>query len=265
MFYRNLPLIRRVFIILAVNAYAMTARILLLLFLLSCRQPSIQAEVPTLVDATPERITVPIGGNTFLTSAGDKDQVTSAGIQEWKSTESVLSTFVHFLNPKKAVMFLELEEQAEESEMIVSVGSYNNRMILRKGTTIIEVGTLAFSAGYNQITFKGVNRGKSNFAVLKAIHLDPLEKNFGPSFVKDNIDNRFYWGRRGPSVHLSYQMPDEEDYQWFYSEVTVPVGEDPEGSYLYGQWFCRGILWYSGQLCNGKARVVLRVEPIPYG
>lgn len=217
----------------------MTARILLLLFLLSC-PPAVRARALTFISATPERITIPIGGNTFLTSTGDKDQVTSVGIKEWKSTESVLSTFVHLLHPQKAVMLLELDEQTEESEINISIGSYTSQVSLPKGTTTIEVGTLPFSEGYNQIDFKGVHRGKGNFATLKAIHLDPIEVTFEPSYVKDNMDSRFYWGRRGPSVHLSYQIPDEEDYQWFYSEITVPLGEDPEGSYYMANGFAEG-------------------------
>ena len=218
----------------------MTARILLLLFLLTCRLQSIQAEVPIFLDTIREKITIPIGGNTFLISAGDKDQVTSVGIKEWKSTESVLSTFVNLLHSQKVVMLLELDEQTEESEIIISLGSYTNQVSLPKGATAIEVGTLSFSEGYNQINFKGVHRGKGNFAAIKAIHLAPLEENLEVSYVKDNIDNRFYWGRRGPSVHLSYQIPDEEDYRWFYSELTVPIGEDPEGSYYMANGFAEG-------------------------
>lgn len=58
------------------------------------------------------------------------------------------------------------------------------------------------------------------------------------------MQDDFYWGRRGPSVHLSYETPDK-DIQWSYSEITVPEGEDTIGSILYGQWFCSGIFWHA--------------------
>jgi hypothetical protein len=36
-----------------------------------------------------------------------------------------------------------------------------------------------------------------------------------------NEDN-FVLGRRGPSLHLSYQVPTDATIEWYYNEVTVP-------------------------------------------
>lgn len=67
-------------------------------------------------------------------------------------------------------------------------------------------------------------------------------------FVKDNENNRFYWGRRGPSVHLTYSLPDSQNFKWFYNEVVVPEGQDPIGSYFMANGFGEG---YFGIQVNG--------------
>lgn len=60
----------------------------------------------------------------------------------------------------------------------------------------------------------------------------------------------FYWGRRGPSVHLNFPFPENETVEWFYSEVTVPLGQDPVGSYYMANGFGEG---YFGIQVNSAA------------
>ncbi|KYG83879.1 nematoblast specific protein [Roseivirga echinicomitans] len=59
----------------------------------------------------------------------------------------------------------------------------------------------------------------------------------------------FYWGRRGPSVHLTYQVPEAAaDVLYFYNEINVPEGEDVLGSYFMANGFAEG---YFGIQVNG--------------
>lgn len=41
------------------------------------------------------------------------------------------------------------------------------------------------------------------------------------NYVKSNDGNMFYWGRRGPSVHLGYEMPAGKTITHSYSEIHV--------------------------------------------
>jgi hypothetical protein len=69
------------------------------------------------------------------------------------------------------------------------------------------------------------------------------------SYVPNDEGNFFYWGRRGPSVHLNYAVPDTTlRVAWFYSEVTVPVSQDRQGSYFMADGFNVG---YFGMQVNG--------------
>lgn len=234
----------------------MTARFSFLLFLLLSIFTLAEGKTFISKDSLPEKLTIPIGGNTFLTATGGNDQVTSTGIKEWKSPQSILTTYVHLVDPQKAVIQLELGGQSNESQIEVSVGSQVNTIAIPEGKAkIVSVGALHLEAGYNQLKVRGISRGDGNFADIKAVLIDPIDEGFAASFVQDNIDNRFYWGRRGPSVHLSYQMPDDKDYQWFYSEVTVPVGDDPEGSYFMANGFAEG--YFGIQVNSATERRVL--------
>ena len=67
------------------------------------------------------------------------------------------------------------------------------------------------------------------------------------AYVPNNDGNFFYWGRRGPSVHLNYPIADTQKVQWFYSELTVPAGQDKIGSYFMADGFSVG---YFGMQVN---------------
>lgn len=68
-----------------------------------------------------------------------------------------------------------------------------------------------------------------------------------------NDPSNFYWSLRGPSVHLSYQVPDNTEY--FYNEVSVPKGQDPIGSYYMADGFNVG--YFGMQVVSATERWVL--------
>ncbi len=76
-------------------------------------------------------------------------------------------------------------------------------------------------------------------------------------YVRSNEGNMFYWGRRGPSVHLRYGVPRNTPLQYAYSEVTVPEGQDVIGSYFMANGFGEG---YFGMQVNSatERRVCFR-------
>ena len=66
-----------------------------------------------------------------------------------------------------------------------------------------------------------------------------------------------HFGRRGPSVHLGYALP-EEDVEWFYNEIVVPEEGDIPSSYYMACGFGQG---YFGMQNNSphKRRVLFSV------
>lgn len=74
-------------------------------------------------------------------------------------------------------------------------------------------------------------------------------------FVRDNKGNMFYWGRRGPSVHLNYRTPRDTQLRYAYSEVTVAEGDDPIGSFFMANGFGEG--YFGFQVNSPSERRVL--------
>ena len=70
------------------------------------------------------------------------------------------------------------------------------------------------------------------------------------SFVASNEGNMFYWGRRGPSVHLRYSVPQGKALTYAYSELTVPETLDPLGTFYMANGFGEG---YFGMQVNGPS------------
>lgn len=88
--------------------------------------------------------------------------------------------------------------------------------------------------GYIRFDLEGLSRVGNYFADVTHLVIIPESDWFTEQtnlkFVADPSD--FYWGRRGPSVHLRYIPPPGKEIEYFYSELTVPVGGDVIGSYF---------------------------------
>jgi hypothetical protein len=103
--------------------------------------------------------------------------------------------------------------------------------------------------GYTAIEIQGISKTATSFGSLSSLSISGSAVNATTAFVKDNIDNYFYWGRRGPSVHLNYTMPADKNIEWFYNEITVPIGNDVIGSYYMANGFAEG---YFGMQVNSE-------------
>lgn len=73
------------------------------------------------------------------------------------------------------------------------------------------------------------------------------------NFVKEGFS--FHFGRRGPSVHMNYVLPEDINAEWLYNEVTVPEGYDQVGSYFMANGFAEG--YFGIQVNSEKERKVL--------
>ena len=94
--------------------------------------------------------------------------------------------------------------------------------------------------GYVRIDLQGLSRTGPSFAELSNLVLATATRGVVVEYVRNNDGNMFYWGRRGPSVHLGYQMPKGQDIEHAYSELTVPEGGDPVGSHYMANGFGEG-------------------------
>jgi hypothetical protein len=185
-------------------------------------------------------VAVPLGGNTYITSKNDAStgKIGKNGIEKWTNPSTVYSTFFRISKPGKMSLFLKYNVP-NDSEIKVTCGKSDFKVKLTKGedqVTFIGYVTQA-DTGYVRVNLQGVKRTGEEFAQALALLVDGEVTAGTMNYVGDFS---FYWGRRGPSVHLNYLFPEGEDIEWFYNEVTVPVGEDPTGSYYMANGFGEG-------------------------
>jgi hypothetical protein len=122
---------------------------------------------------------------------------------------------------------------------------------------VYEIGEWRISKpGYIAITAQGMGRNGNNFADVTELQIEGTATDVQPAFVKNNEGNYFYWGRRGPSVHINYDVTEViDDIEWFYSEITVPQGNDVIGSFFMANGFAEG--YFGMQVNSDKERRIL--------
>ena len=207
-------------------------------------------------------VRIPIGGNTYVTSGTPDapDRMGRSGVQNWQSEKTVFSTWFHTDKPAKLTLALQLAVAEGKSE--IRITAEGKSFIIRRakgGEKTYKAGTISVNnPGYVRVDLQGVRRTGSEFGQPSTLLVSSKDTTVKLSFVRDNESNRFYWGRRGPSVHLSYTLPPDTDIEWFYSEITVPEGADVAGSYYMANGFAEG---YFGMQVNSEEerRVIFSV------
>ncbi|MEN0053421.1 MAG: DUF3472 domain-containing protein [Mucilaginibacter sp.] len=195
-------------------------------------------------------IVVPVGGNSW-TNKGSKAQIDSTGLSNWQAGTDVVSIYVRVESAGSLNVALKLVVPDGESAIQAIVGqTVLTRKVSNHRLTVIDFGkSLVKSPGYIQLKLRGLKRSGKVYAKVSDLLLSGPAIAKGAAYVKDNHGGYFYWGRRGPSVHLNYRMPEEaaNTTEWFYNEVTVPIGNDVMSSYFMADGFSGG---YFGMQVN---------------
>src|SRR3569833_3261658 len=193
---------------------------------------------------------IPLGGNAWRT---DKDTVggniSKEGIANWSSANAVFTSYIRFGRTGKLAVYLHMSVPKGKSSIKVSVLGISKTITTSdNGYKDVYVGDwMIRDTGYVTFRLKGVSKTGDIFADVAGITVSGEAAKSNMSFVKDNQGEFFYWGRRGPSVHLGYQLPDSVKAERFYNEVTVPKGNDILGSYFMACGFNEG---YFGMQVN---------------
>ncbi|TWU14981.1 hypothetical protein Pla52o_55180 [Novipirellula galeiformis] len=204
---------------------------------------------------------IPLAGNAYRTApAPGNGGFQRDGSVVWSDPQEVYSVFVHI--DRAAVIELSFTARVPQgrSSITTTVGQTVH-------TTTIEGSELqphqvgrfeVVQSGYVRVDIQGVKREGQSYAQIDQMLVSSHTEGMTLDYVKSNDGNLFYWGRRGPSVHLRYEVPPQTDLQYAYSELTVPQGQDPIGSYFMANGFAQG---YFGIQVNGpeERRVLFSV------
>ena len=207
-----------------------------------------------------ETIQLPLGGNTWVHGSTDNERLlNNNGVVNWNNKEVYFTTWVRINTP--GTMQLKLKGKAAQScKLAITIaGTRKTVDVAQPDFQWVSAGEWTVKdTGYIAIRLSGVEKTGDKFADISDYEISGTAINTATAYVKNNEGNFFYWGRRGPSVHLNYQMPDNVDVEWFYNEITVPVKQDVIGSYYMANGFGEG---YFGMQANSatERRVLFSV------
>lgn len=191
---------------------------------------------------------VPIGGNSWVNYGA---KITNKGLENWNDPKQVCKTYFRLGQPGNIKVSLVLNAGNSLSKMKVTVLNQSIEVTVQGDVEkeyFVGEWTIA-KAGYVSVDVQGINKKGQTFGLLTNIGISGSAIVPEMSFVKDNKDNYFYWGRRGPSVHLRYNLQNTSEITCFYSEVTVPKNNDVIGSYFMANGFGEG---YFGMQVNSE-------------
>ena len=186
-------------------------------------------------------IQIPARGNSWVTndlSYNDK-MISDSGIINWIDTSTIIRTYFRLEKTGLINIAIRAKVKSGKSRIICTLGEATKVISLsNEEFDTIYLGTFKIQkTGYQALKMKGLIRSGSSFADISDILISGEATGGKVQFVKDD----FYWGRRGPSVHLSYEVPENtKDIVLFYNEITVPEGNDIMGSYFMADGFTDG-------------------------
>jgi len=194
-----------------------------------------------------EPVAVPLQGNAWFchpTEAGQQ-KFDKTGLQGWTETDGDVCVFFSVNATGTVQLGLTARGRAEVS--VTLNNETRSVKIDRPEFSKITAGTFRIEApGYQRV----VIRGKGG-ADISDLLVEGAALSDGITYVKDD----FYWGRRGPSVHLNYPMPEDRDIRWLYNEITVPEHNDVLGSYYMANGFAEG--YFGIQVNSATERRIL--------
>jgi hypothetical protein len=206
--------------------------------------------------ASVQGISIPAAGNSWIVNdqEGSEKIITSKGISNWSKKNDIIRTY--FLISKAGKLELAIRAKAVSGKSVVSISvDGESRELNIEGNSFqnLEAGSFTLNApGYHSIDIRGISREGASFAEITDFILHGPVTEDKVYFVKDD----FYFGRRGPSVHLNYELPPEaSDIVGFYNELTIPEGNDVQGSYFMANGFGEG--YFGIQVNSATERRIL--------
>jgi hypothetical protein len=203
-----------------------------------------------------QEISIPVAGNSWVINnqKGTEKIVTAEGINSWTKKEDIIRTYFRVTHAGKINIAIRAKTGSGKSVIGIFFNG-ESRVLNVNGNSYqtIEAGSFTISTpGYQSIDLTGISREGSSFAEISDFIISVTVNTGKVYFVKDD----FYFGRRGPSVHLKYDLPQEATkITWFYNELTVPEGNDVQGSYFMANGFADG--YFGIQVNSATERRIL--------
>lgn len=188
---------------------------------------------------------VNLSGNSYVVHEKGGARITDRGLTDWTGEGTKVDTYIYFSKPQTIALTIKGTVAKGNSVIKLTANGESKEVKLTKGSFESLVGQFDVKApGYIPFSLEGVSKTDNMFANVEALIVEADDDAL--VYVHDFSD---YWGRRGPSVHLNFEMP-TDTIEWFYNEVTVPEGNDVLASYYMANGFGEG---YFGMQANSPS------------
>lgn len=235
------------------------------LFCCLCLAVNSFASAQTIMPTADSMLNIPIGGNSWRTDADTTGgNIANDGIVNWTNQTAEFTTYIRLAKKGTLKIWLNSTVANGKSSLNISVNNITKRLAI-DGTTFADhyAGEWTITdTGYIAIKINGINKTGSYYADINSLKIAGTAVDAQTAYVKNNDGDFFYWGRRGPSVHLSYLIPEKMNVEWFYNEVTVPPGNDVLHSYFMADGFGEG--YFGMQVNSPTERHILFSVWSPY-
>ena len=204
---------------------------------------------------------IPAGENSWITtdSKFDHEFITKDGIQKWNSSKPIR---IYFRTTEIGDLKLGLNLKSSSKNAVIRAtfkGEAREIILENDNFTDVYLGQFeSTEAGYQELILETIFEDKSGTIEIKEVLVAGEAAKGDINFIKNN----FHFGRRGPSVHLRYEVPVDKKVVWFYNEIEVPKGEDVVGSYFMANGFSEG--YFGIQVNSEEERRILFSVWSPY-
>ncbi|TVQ09666.1 MAG: DUF3472 domain-containing protein [Bacteroidetes bacterium] len=233
--------------------------ITLMLTTVSCKEKEDQPQpIPNM------GLKIPTEGNSwfFMNPGTQSEQVMNPGSTSWTNPQLVHRTF--FRLQRAGEIHIGINGRVESGSSVLKATFGGETIELEISAQSFEehyIGTFEIpEPGYYYLDIQGISKESLDFAIISDVLLGGSSASGTVHYINEDY---YYWGRRGPSVHLGYEVPAQaSEVHYFYSEVTVPEGNDVIGSYYMANGFGQGYFGY--QVNSETERRVLFSVWSPY-
>lgn len=201
---------------------------------------------------------IPTGGNVYRTTPGpDHRGLNRDGILRWSDAGEAYSFYFHL--DRRGELEISLNAKVEDRNAILKTKcgmQSQNVKISSKDFSEHKIGEFNVDErGYVEVSLQLKPNNDAQSVQVKELVVRSKTNGLKLTFVATDDGNMFYWGRRGPSVHLTYAVPRDLDIEYGYSELTIAKDQDVLGSYFMANGFGEG--YFGMQVNSERERRVL--------
>lgn len=208
-------------------------------------------------------LSIPMAGNSWaVNSPGNLIEIiTKSGVEGWDNPDTQINTFFRTGQTGKINLAIRVRVKSGRSKIKCQLDKEIKELTISNiNFDTLKIGTFDLkNTGYQTLILSRSGKSSGSIAEITDLLIFGEAVDGSTRYVKDE----FYWGRRGPSVHLNYETPaDAGNVAYFYNEITVPDGNDVEGSYFMANGFGEG--YFGIQVNSPSERRILFSVWSPY-